>query len=332
MNILVTGANGLVGSAIRRSIHPRMGDYYYFADRENVTSVTCKYKKNYEEDALCLDYEGGNLTDPDDVKRIFNRFEPDVVIHTAARVGGIGGNMAGHGEFFHDNLLMNVHVIEQARIHKVQKLIAFPSVCVFPNDLSILHEDKMHDGKPVESNFAYAHAKRMVDIQMEAYRAQYGVKNYCAIIPGNLFGPNDNFSLTAGHVIPMLIHKLYLAKHQQKPFTIWGDGNSLREFIYVDDLARAILTLIEMDNLPHRLIISGERQYTIKEVVNELIRASNSNVTPIWDTTKPNGQRSRQSDKTLLYKTLPGFKFSSVEEGLKKSWTWFEENYPNVRQ
>jgi GDP-L-fucose synthase len=254
---------------------------------------------------------------------------PDYVIHTAAKVGGIGGNLAKHGEYFYDNIMMNTNIIESSRKLGVKKLIAFSSVCVFPDGASLLREDNMHNGKPCDFNFAYANAKRMIDIQIEANKRQYGTNNYCSIILSNTFGENDLYSLAYGHVIPSLIHKLYVAKTTKTPFYVWGDGSAKREFLYSGDVAVIILALLEKD-LPQRIIVSSKVQYSIKQVVEALVNIANFRGDVIFDTTKPNGQLARPTDTTLL-SSLVDTNHIDLKAGLKLSWDWFVSNYPNVR-
>jgi GDP-L-fucose synthase len=172
----------------------------------------------------------------------------------------------------------------------------------------------------------------MVDIQIQAYEQQYGIKNYCSVIPGNIFAENDAYNIDYGHVIPSLIHKLYLAKKNETDFTVWGDGSALREFIYADDLAKIIYRLLDMDELPLRLIVSGPKQYTIKEMVEKLVKVANFRGNVVWDKSKPNGQHARPSDLSLLYSLFPDFEFTDIDEGLKKSYDWFVDNYPNIRK
>lgn len=308
--ILVTGSQGLVGSAISRYVksHPN-GHEYFLLDRNH-----------------------GDLTDPRHVEGIFEAFHPDYVIHTAAKVGGIGGNMAGHADYFYQNILMNTYLIHQCHLHKVKKLLAFSSVCVFPDDVVILREDVMHNGPPFSGNFAYANAKRMVDVQIRAYKSQYGYENWCSIIPGNIYGTNDLYSLTHGHVIPSLIHKLYLStKEERAEFPVWGDGQSLREFVFADDLASILIRLIDMDKIPERLIISGFEQYSIADVVDMLVDISGFMGKVVYDPSKPNGQRNRQSDLSLLKSLFPDYKPIDLRSGLKQSYFWFTKNYPDVR-
>lgn len=308
--ILVTGSDGLVGNAIQRRILMRESKHeYFFIGRKRA-----------------------NLMCPDEVASIFDEVKPEYVIHTAAKVGGIGGNMAGHADYFYNNILMNTYLIHQCHLHDVKKLLAFSSVCVFPDDVAILREDVMHNGPPFNGNFAYANAKRMVDVQIRAYKSQFGHQNWCSIIPGNIYGHHDLYSLTHGHVIPSLIHKLYLAvKDGDKEFPVWGDGQSLREFIYSEDLADVLLLLLERDDIPERLIVSGREQHSIADVVRMLVRISGFTGEVVYDPTKPNGQRNRQSDLTLLNTLFPNLKPIDLYDGLKISYKWFAANYPNVR-
>lgn len=307
MKILVTGANGLVGNSLRN-----------ISTKDKVNSYTF----------IGRDY--GDLRDKNVVYALFSRHQPDYVIHTAAKVGGIGGNEANHGDFFYDNLMMNAHIINYSKYFDVKKLIVFSSVCVFPHDLATLQEDKMHDGKPFESNFAYAYAKRMIDIQIEAYRRQFGITNYCSVIPGNIFGEHDWYSVQHGHVVPSLIHKLFIAKRDGTPFQIWGDGKSLREFLYVEDVAKIIVKLLHLDSLPQRLIISGSRQYSIREVVDKLVKVAGFTGEVAYQLDKPNGQRSRPTDLSLL-NSLFKMEYTDIDAALATSWKWFVDNYPNVR-
>ncbi len=308
MRVLVTGANGLCGSAIRQESINSLHDFEF------------------------VGREYGDLTVEENVVEMYKCTQPDYVIHTAAKVGGIGGNEAQHGEFFYQNILINTYMIHYAKEFNVKKFLAFSSVCVFPDNLFPLQEDKMHEGPVFASNFSYGYAKRMVDVQIQAYKKQYGIRNFCSIIPGNIFGCNDFYHLEYGHVIPSLIHKLYLAKQNNTNLTVWGDGSSQREFIYVNDLAKILLQLLELDSLPDRLIISGPQLYSIREIVERLCNVANYDyLKVIWDTTKPGGQKTRPSDLSRLYSLLPPIKFTNIDKALEQSYDWFAENYPNRR-
>lgn len=305
MKIMVTGGEGLVGSSLKR-----LGE----ETQHQIVTVSRK---------------DADLTDRNQVNSLFKKHRPDYVIHAAARVGGIGRNLETPANQFTENILMNTHVIDAAYQHGVKKLIAYSSVCAFPSDLNVLSENKLQDGPPYPAHGAYAYSKRMVDVQIEAYRKQYGVQ-YCSIIPGNIFGENDNFNLKDGHVVPSLIHKAYLAKKNGTPLSVWGDGTPLREFIYVDDLSRVCLSLLDIDNIPQKLLVSGT-EFSIKQIV-ELV-AKFSGVEKIeWDSSKPNGQLRRPTDKTLFKQYFPDSITTSVELSIEKTVNWFFENYESARK
>lgn len=305
--ILVTGADGLVGHAIRRLSLQSPHEFLFIGRKD------------------------ADLTKESDVKKVLGDYRPDYVIHTAAKVGGIGGNMVGQADYFYSNILMNTYVIHYCHAYDVKKLLAFSSVCVFPDDVSTLQEDLMHEGPPFSGNFAYAHAKRMVDVQIRAYKSQFNRQNYCSIIPGNIYGTHDFYNLQYGHVIPSLIYKVWKAKKQNEDFTVWGDGKSLREFILSDDLARILLRLLELETLPERLLVGGYEQHSIRDVVELLAQVAGFKGKIVFDTSKPIGQRSRRSDLTRLRSLFPDFKPLPLKEGLAIAYDWFDKNYPNVR-
>jgi len=198
-NILVTGGNGLVGSC--------------FFDYD---------QKYHLWGRLNCDLRDKNRLKQKKIGKWYNG-----IIHTAAKVGGVGSNMKYKGEFFYDNIMMNTNIIETAREEGIENLVVFLSTCIFPDDVEYpLSEDKIHLGPPHNSNDAYAYAKRMADIQIRAYREQYGL-NYKCVIPTNIYGINDNFNIDNGHVIPSLIHKCYLAKINNEPLIVWGTGKPL---------------------------------------------------------------------------------------------------------
>lgn len=297
--LLVTGSNGLVGSSIISDI--KIG-------REI------------------------NLINPSDTLGMFNTEKPTHVIHCAGKVGGVGGNMNYKGEYFYDNIMINTNVIESARKSNVKNLVCFLSTCVFPDNVSYpLTEDKIHLGEPHFSNYPYAYAKRMADIQIRAYREQYGL-NYTSVIPTNIYGPNDNFSLEHGHVIPMLIHKIYLAKKNNSDFTVWGSGKPLREFIFSKDVARLSEWAVENYNESEPIIFSPSQEISIINLVDLLVKEFNFKGKVIFDDTKPDGQFRKPSDNSKLKSYLPDFKFTPIEEGVKETINWFNQNYENVRK
>ena len=300
MKILVTGGYGMVGSAIDADIH--------FA-REDC-----------------------DLTDREKTEYWFKKLKPEGIIHCAGKVGGIGGNSNFKGEYFLQNLLINTNVIEAARLAGVKRLVAYLSTCVFPDNVTYpLTIDQIHTGEPHNSNYPYAYAKRMADVQIRAYREQYGL-NYTSIIPSNIYGPNDNFNLDHGHVMPMLIHKLYLAKKNNTDFTVWGSGKPLREFIYSKDIAKISEWVLENYEGTDPLIISGDEEVSIKDLVDLLVQEFNFKGKVIFDSTKPDGQYRKPSDNSKIKELIPDFKYTPFEQGIKETVNWFIENYETARK
>jgi len=273
-----------------------------------------------------------DLRDPSQVDQMFEQHTPTHVIHCAAKVGGVGGNMSYKGDYFFDNIMMNTNVIEYARRHGVKSLVNFLSVCVFPDDVEYpLTEDKIHLGQPHHSNNAYAYAKRMSDIQIMAYREQYGI-NYTSVIPTNIFGPKDNFSLVHGHVIPMLIHKLYTAQRDNTDFVVWGSGKARREFIFSKDLAKMVEFVSDNYTESSPIILSTSEEISISEVVGVLVELFNFKGNVIFDTSKPEGQYRRPSDNSKIKSYMPNFKFTPFEVAMKETVEWFRENYETARK
>jgi GDP-L-fucose synthase len=299
--ILVTGGNGLVGSEF-------VGDYYF-----KPTSKLYDLRKTEDANRLML--------------RQF-----DGIIHCAAKVGGIGGNMNFKGEFFYDNIMMNTNVIEGARMSGVKNLVAFLSTCVFPDSVEYpLTESKIHLGPPHFSNDAYAYAKRMSDIQIRSYKQQYGL-NYKSVIPCNIYGPNDNYNLVNGHVLPSLIHKCYLSRENKTPLTIWGSGKPLREFIFSKDVAKLTEWVLYNYNENEPIILSTSEEISIGDVVDIIVELMNFKGDVIFDSSKPDGQFRKPSDNSKIKNYLPDFKFTPLYEGLKETIEYFEKNYTIIRK
>ena len=284
------------------------------------------------ESQIKLSRETCDLTNPKQTNKLFQLVKPDGVIHCAGKVGGIGGNSNYKGEYFYDNLMINTNVIEASRKAGVKNLVAFLSTCVFPDKVKYpLTVDQIQLGEPHESNYPYAYAKRMADVQIRAYREQYGI-NYTSIIPSNIYGPNDNFSLEHGHVMPMLIHKLYLAKQNKTDFTVWGSGKPLREFIYSKDIAKIAEWALFNYEGTDPLIISGDEEISIKDLVGLLVDEFKFKGKVIFDKTKPDGQLRKPSDNSKIKELLPDFEYTPFEQGIKETVDWFKENYENARK
>jgi GDP-L-fucose synthase len=300
--ILVTGGYGLVGSEFN--------------------------KENF----IPLSSSEADLRIKSEVDKILETITFDGIIHCAAKVGGVGGNMNYKGEFFYDNIMMNTNVIESARQHNIKNLVCFLSTCIFPNNVDYpLTESKIHLGPPHFSNDAYAYAKRMADIQIRAYKEQYGL-NYKSVIPTNIYGPNDNYDIKNGHVIPSLIHKCYLARENKTDFEIWGTGKPLREFIFSKDVAKLTEWVLENYNESEPIILSTSEEISIKEVVDVIVELMNFKGNVKWNTNKPDGQFRKPSDNFKIKNYLPDFKFTPLYEGLKITIDYFEKNYNIVRK
>ena len=300
MHILVTGGTGLVGSAI---------------EGERISFVSSS------------DY---SLIVPEQARHCLFSYRPDIVIHCAAHVGGVGANIKNQAHFFDLNIAINTNVISMSHYMGVKKVVAFLSTCIFPDNAGLLTEDKIHDGPPHGSNFGYAYAKRMLEVQCRAYRDELGL-NYVCLIPCNIYGPNDNFDLENGHVIPSLIHKCYLAKRDKKPFVIWGSGKPLRELVYSKDVAEIALRFARSDINEGSFIVSPSVEYSIKDVAMAIVKAFEFEGEVVFDSSKPEGQYRKPSSNAKLMSVMPDLKFTGLEEGLQKTVDWFISNYPNVR-
>ena len=304
--LLVTGANGLIGSAVRK----------IYSDRDDVIYLT-------KQDC--------DLSDFEKTKQVFGDYKPEKVLHFAAVVGGLGSNSLHSGEFFRNNILINVNVLESARLAGVNKLISFMSTCIFPDKITYpLNEQDLHNGAPHPSNFGYAYAKRMLDVQSTAYRKEWGC-NYITAIPTNVFGPHDNFNLENGHVTSSLIHKCYIAMQTNQPLTVWGTGSPLREFVFSEDVAKLSLWMLENYNEEIPIILTSGIEYSIKDLVEAVVKAMKFKGHVIFDISKPEGQFRKPSDPTKMKKYLPDFKFTPLQEGVDKTVDWFLNNYSTAR-
>lgn len=302
---LVTGGSGLIGSAIQRLGMPNM---------------------------VYLSRKDGDLTDFNKTMEIFKEYKPTKVIHLAAQVGGIGGNMIHSGEYFRNNIMININVLEAARLAGVKKLISFMSTCVFPDKCAYpLNEKDLHNGPPHPSNFGYAYAKRMLEVQSSAYNSEWGC-NYIIAIPTNIYGPNDNFNLTDGHVVPSLIHKCFLAKKNKTDLVVWGSGKPLRELVFTDDIAKLALWMLDNYKESAPIIFTSGIETSIHDLVRVIAKKTKFKGKIVFDSGKPDGQFRKPSDKTKLKKYLPDFKFTPVDEGIEKTVNWFISEYPNIRR
>jgi GDP-L-fucose synthase len=319
--ILVTGGSGLVGAAIKA----------YIEEEEQQQQEEDKRDETW----VFLSSKDGDLRIREDTEAIFARHQPTHVIHLAARVGGLFANLKHKVEFFRENVLINDNVMECCRIHNVTKLVSFLSTCIFPDDTKYpIDETMLHAGPPHPSNEGYAYAKRLIDTMNRAYAEEYGC-NFTSIIPTNIYGPADNFSIESGHVIPGLIHKCYLAKENGTPFTIWGSGTPLRQFIYSRDLAElTVWVLREYDRDPNPITLSVDEadEVSIREVALAVAKACQFDGEIVFDASKADGQFKKTASNHKLRSYRPEYNFTAIDAGIQKSVDWFVANYETARK
>lgn len=310
--VIVTGGAGFLGSFVVEKLKER-----------GAAEVIVPRSRQYDLrslDAICQLLHDTSL--PASGGR---RVPVDSVIHLAARVGGIGANRAHPAEFFYDNLMMGVQLLHEAWRSGVEKFVAIGTVCAYPKFAPVpFKEEDLWDGYPEESNAPYGLAKKMLLVQSQAYRQQYGF-NSIFLLMVNLYGPGDNFDLETSHVIPALIRKCLEAKEQGDDHIVaWGDGSPTREFLYVEDAAEGILLATERynDSLPVNL--GSNYEISIKDLLANIARLTGFEGKIVWDTSKPNGQPRRRLD-TSRAKAMFGFEAqTSLEEGLRRTVEWYK--------
>jgi GDP-L-fucose synthase len=267
-----------------------------------------------------------DLREREAIERLYDDAKPDVVIHLAGIVGGIGANRENPGKFFYENLMMGVQLMHQAYLRKVAKFVAVGTVCAYPKFTPVpFKEDDLWNGYPEETNAPYGLAKKMLLVQAQSYRQQYGF-NAIYLLPVNLYGPRDNFDPASSHVIPALIKKCFDAIEKgDQEIVIWGDGSASREFLYAEDCAEGIVLAAEKYSKPDPVNLGVGREITIKELVTLIARLTGFKGKIVWDTSKPNGQPRRCLDTSRAEREF-GFKArTSFEEGLRKTIEWYRE-------
>ena len=309
MKVLVTGGSGLVGSAIK-SIQDKYQEYELFMP----SSEHC------------------NLLDSLDVDEVMYTYKPEWVVHLAANVGGLYKNMNQPVQMFESNMIMNMNVLRACHEHGVKNFIGCLSTCIFPDDITYpINETQLHAGPPHESNAAYAHAKRMLQVHCDAYNNMHD-HNYNCVIPTNIYGDNDNYDLENSHVIPGLIHRCYLAKQQNRPFVVRGTGKVLRQFIHATDLAHSILQLLPKLNKDVIVIAGDGVEVTIKDVAVMIANQFDYVDKIRFDTTYSDGQYKKTADVTKYKSYLPDYKFMNIEQGIAETVEYFKTNYDNCRK
>ena len=277
--------------------------------------------------------EDYDLVDMKDIVRMYEDMKPDVVIHLAAVVGGIGANREHPGEFFYKNLMMGVQLIEQARLRNIEKFVAIGTVCAYPKFTPVpFKEDELWNGYPEETNAPYGLAKKMLLAQSQAYRAEYGF-NSIFLLPVNLYGPRDNFDPASSHVIPALIKKCVDAiEAGGGHIECWGTGKVSREFIYAADAAEGILLAAEYYNGPEPVNIGAGFEITIKELAEKIAKLTGFNGEIRWDASKPDGQPRRRLDVSRARKYFGFEARTSFDEGLEATIRWYKEKLPTKAQ
>jgi GDP-L-fucose synthase len=313
--ILVTGANGLVGMAVRGHVADNKLDaghiHWHFASSKDA-----------------------DLRDSKATRALFGRAQPTHVLHLAAHVGGLFANMKHQVEFWQDNMRMQENIFECCKAHNVRRLVSCLSTCVFPDGASLpMDESIIMDGPPHFSNRGYAYAKRMVLMLGDLYNEQYGT-NFATVVPCNIFGKHDNFSIDDGHVLPGLMHKCYLAKKEKKPFVIWGSGRPLRQFIYSSDLAKLMVWyMLESDNkVPVILATDPQDEISIADAAHMVAQEMDFDGEILFDGTKADGQYQKTCSNARLRSMRPDFAFTPMREAIRETVAWFTKNYEGCRK
>lgn len=268
-----------------------------------------------------------DLRDAGATRRMFEHARPEVVIHLAARVGGIGANRRHPGTFFHDNMTMGVNVLEQARIAGTEKVVIAGTVCAYPKFAPVpFREDDLWNGYPEETNAPYGIAKKALLVMAQAYRQEFG-SNFVMLFPVNLYGPRDNFDLEDSHVIPAMIRKFVDAQARgDREAVLWGDGSPTREFLYVEDAAEGLVSAAEKYNDPDPVNLGTESEISMKDLASTIARACDFTGELRWDASRPNGQPRRKLDVSRARERF-GFRAqTSFDEGLRSTIAWYRAN------
>ncbi|MEZ4753464.1 MAG: GDP-L-fucose synthase [Bdellovibrionota bacterium] len=309
--LLITGGKGFLGQALTK-------EFTEHSDR--FTSVDTFRSSEYD------------LRDKEAVQQLLADKKPEIIVHLAATVGGIGANKKHPGLFFYENLMMGVHLIEESRLFGVKKFVQAGTICSYPKFTPVpFKEEELWNGYPEETNAPYGIAKKALMVQLQAYRQEYGF-NGVTVLPVNLYGPRDNFELESSHVIPAMLRKFHTAKEEGVPVVhLWGDGSPSREFLYVDDAARAIRLATEKYESSEPVNLGSGQEITMKKLASVIQRTVGYQGEVNWDVSKPNGQPRRCLDTSRAENEF-GFKANvTLPMGLEMTYEWFVENFSVIR-
>ena len=299
--VLVTGGSGFLGKHIVKDLERRGA-----------------------KDIVIPEFPAVDLREQTSVRRLFEKEKPDLVIHLAASVGGIGANQASPGTFFRDNMAMGLHILEEARRNNTRKVVVAGTICAYPKFAPIpFREADLWNGYPEETNAPYGIAKKALLVMAQAYRQEFGC-NFVMLFPVNLYGPGDNFDLQTSHVIPAMIRKFHEASERgERQVVLWGDGTPTREFLFVEDAARGFVLAAERYDDPDPVNLGAGFEISMRELADKIARLMDFGGSMTWDTSKPNGQPRRMLD-TSRAKERFGFQAQiGFEEGLRRTIDWF---------
>ncbi len=302
--VLVTGGGGFFGSFVVDALRAR-----------GAAEVFVPRSREY------------NLVDREACKRVLADSRPDIVFHLAARVGGIGANRDNPGLFLFDNAMMGLQMLEECRLANVAKTVVAGTICAYPKFAPIpFREEDMWNGYPEETNAPYGIAKKLLLVQSQAYRDQYGM-NSIVLFPVNMYGPRDNFDLRTSHVIPAMIRKFIAARDAgQSDVTLWGDGSPTREFIYAADAAEGMILAAERYDSSEPVNLGSGNEISIKDLATQIAAAVGFTGTIVWDTSQPNGQPRRRLDVTRAKERFGFEATTTLPDGLAKTVVWYLEN------